>query len=64
MYDMYGYDEIPPVMNVPQLGEFLKIGRNQAYELAKSNQIESFKVGKQIRISRHEVLKFIGADGR
>lgn len=63
MYDMYGYDEIPPVMNVPQLGEFLKIGRNQAYELARSDRINSIMIGKQIRIPRHEVLKLLGARG-
>lgn len=62
MSEMYRYDEIPPVMNVPQLGEFLKIGRNQAYDLARSDRINSIKIGKQIRIPRHEVLKLIGAD--
>jgi len=59
---MYNYPEIPPVLNISQLGEVLKIGRNQAYELAKSNAIHSLKIGKQIRIPRHEVLRLLGVE--
>lgn len=59
---MYDYSELPPVMNVPQLGQILKIGRNQAYDLARSDRINSVRIGKQIRIPKHELLKFLGVE--
>ncbi len=60
---MYDYNELPPVLNVPQLGQVLKIGRNQAYDLVRSDRISTIKIGKQIRIPKHEVLKFLGVEG-
>lgn len=59
---MSEYPELPPVLNVPELGEFLKIGRNQAYALAKSDRINSIKIGKQIRVPREAVLRFLAGE--
>ncbi|EJQ42366.1 hypothetical protein IEE_03931 [Bacillus cereus BAG5X1-1] len=41
MFD--AYDDVVPIED---LMEMLDIGRNKAYELLKSRQIKSFKVGK------------------
>ncbi len=57
----YTYDEIPPIMTVPEVGEFLGIGRSNAYALARSGQIEVIRIGKQFKVPRHALLKFIGA---
>lgn len=54
------YPELPPVLTVLQLGEFLGIGRNQAYTLTRSGQIDSLRIGNHIRIPRHAVLRYIG----
>ena len=48
-------------MTVPELAAFLGVGRGQAYALARSNQLDVIRVGKQIRIPRHAVLRFLGA---
>lgn len=60
MQKCYSYNELPPIMTVLQLGEFLGIGRNQAYALARSGQIDVLRIGCQIRIPRHAVLRYLG----
>lgn len=37
----------------------LDIGRNTAYELVRSGQIRSIKVGRQLRIPRNAVIEFL-----
>lgn len=56
-----GYD-LPPILSVPELGEFLGIGRNSAYDLVRSNQIQVLHIGRRIRVPRHAVLEYLGVD--
>lgn len=58
---MYSYAEISPILTVPEVATFLGIGRSRAYELVRSGQIEAVKIGRQFKIPRHALLKFIGA---
>ena len=37
----------------------LGIGRNTAYELVRSGRLRSIRVGRQIRIPKAEVLRFL-----
>lgn len=60
--DHYSADEIPAVMDVPELGRLLNIGRNNAYNLVRSGKIRPLPIGRKIRIARHEVLRFLGED--
>ena len=55
------YKEIPAILTVPQLAEFLNIGKNAAYDLARSDQIEVLRIGRKIRVPRHAVLRYLGA---
>lgn len=57
---MYSFEEVPAVMTVPQFCKFLAIGRNQGYELVRSNQLSAIRIGRQIRIPRHSVLRYLG----
>ena len=57
----YTHSEIPAILTVPQLAEFLNIGRNAAYDLVNSNQIKVIRIGKNIRIPRHAVLAYLEA---
>ena len=59
--NVYSPDEVPVIMTVPELAAFLGIGRTQAYALARSNQLDTIRIGKNIRIPRHAVLRFLGA---
>ena len=48
-------EELPLVLNIEVLMVVLNIGRNSAYELVRSGQIRSFRIGTQIRIPRPAV---------
>lgn len=58
---LYSEQELPAIMDVPQLGTFLGIGRNTAYALVRSNQVKALRIGRKIRIPRHAVLNYLGA---
>lgn len=58
--NIYNFSELPPVLTVPELAEFLGVGRAAAYALARSNQLDTLHIGHQIRIPRHAVLKYLG----
>ena len=58
--NLYSKAEIPAIMSVPELGTFLGIGRNSAYNLARSGQIQVLRIGNQIKIPRHAVLQYLG----
>ena len=52
-------DELPLSLRVEDLMPILDIGRNTAYELVRSGQIRSVKVGRQIRVPRDAVVDFL-----
>ncbi|PJN67774.1 helix-turn-helix domain-containing protein [Bacillus mycoides] len=56
MFD--AYDDVVPIED---LMEILDIGRNKAYELLKSGQIKSFKVGKSYRIPKMCIQNYVFA---
>ena len=53
------YNEFPPVMTVAHLEKFLHIGRSTAYKLVRSGKLKTFRVEKQIRISRDALIEYI-----
>ena len=53
-------NELPLVLRVEDLMPILGIGRNTAYELIRSGQIRSIKVGRQIRVPKDAVTEFLG----
>jgi len=53
---------LPSVLTVAQAAEFLQTGTNTVYELVWSKQLDSFKIGSTIRITRKSVAKFCGLD--
>ncbi len=53
-------DEIPLILTVEDLMPILGIGRGAAYELARSERIKTIRVGRKIRIAKHELLAFMG----
>ena len=47
--------DLPMTLRVEELMPILGIGRNTAYELIRSGQIRSIRIGRQIRIPRDKV---------
>ena len=52
-------EELPLVLRVEDLMSVLNIGRNTAYELVRSGQIESVRVGRQLRITKQALVAFM-----
>lgn len=53
------FDDYSDVVTVSELCKMLKIGKNTAYDLIHSGQIESIKVKRQIRIVKGSVIAFV-----
>ena len=49
------FDDLPLVLRVEDLMPVLDIGRNTAYELIRSGQIRSIRVGRKLRIPKQAV---------
>ncbi|MBQ8359190.1 MAG: helix-turn-helix domain-containing protein [Oscillospiraceae bacterium] len=58
-YNYVSYSDIPLIMTVEDLMPILLIGRNTAYELVRSGEIKSIRVGRQIRITRDALIEFL-----
>ena len=53
------YDELPLTLRVEDLMPILGIGRNTAYELVRSKQISSVKIGRQLRIPKQALIDYL-----
>ena len=56
------YDELPLTLRVEDLMPILGIGRNTAYELVRSKQIYSVKIGRQLRIPKQALIDYLSDD--
>lgn len=53
------YEDLPTILTVEDLMSFLGIGKNSAYNLVRSGEIKSIRIGRQIRITRESVIAFV-----
>ena len=53
------FEDLPLTLRVEDLMPILGIGRNTAYELVRSRQIRSIRIGRQIRIPKDAVLEYL-----
>lgn len=53
------FNDLPLTLRVEDLMSILNIGRNTAYELVRSGQIKSVRIGKQIRIPKENIRLFL-----
>ena len=52
-------EELPLLLRITDLMCVLNVGRNTAYNLVNSGQVQSIRVGTQIRIPKEAVLAFM-----
>lgn len=52
-------NNIKDILTLKELQELLHIGKNTALRLVQSGGIEAFRVGKQWRVSKESVAKYI-----
>lgn len=55
----HSFDELPLTLRVEDLMPILGIGRNTAYELVRSKQIYSIKIGRQLRIPKQALIDYL-----
>ena len=49
------------VLDVADVTELLRIGRNTVYDLVGRNEIPHRRLGKQIRFSRTAIMRWLGS---
>ena len=55
----HSFDELPLTLRVEDLMPILGVGRNTAYELVRSKQIYSVKIGRQLRIPKQALIDYL-----
>lgn len=55
----HSFEELPLTLRVEDLMPILDIGRNTAYELVRSKQIYSVKIGRQLRIPKQALIDYL-----
>lgn len=53
------FKDYPDIVNVEQMTEMLKIGRNTAYKLLDNNEIKSIRIGRTHRIPKMNVIAYL-----
>ena len=59
--DYRSFDELPLTLRVEDLMPILDIGRNTAYELVRSGQIRSVRIGRQLRVPKQALIDYLSA---
>jgi len=52
-------DNCPALLTVPEMAQVLRIGRNTAYRLVDEGVIPSTKVGRNIRVYREDLIRYL-----
>ena len=52
-------DDLPDVLTVTQLAKVLRISKNTAYKLVREGRIRIKRLGRVIRISKHDLMIFV-----
>ena len=53
------FNDYPDVVTVQDLCKMLNIGRNTAYSLVKSGEIETLRIKNQIRILKKDIIDYL-----
>lgn len=59
MIDTVRFEELPLVLHVKDLPKILSVSHNTAYNLVRSGQIHSVRVGRNYLIPRDAVLDYL-----
>ena len=54
MFNMY-----PDVLTVKEVREILRIGINNVYQMLKSGELKSIKIGRIYKIKKENVIEYI-----
>lgn len=54
-----GMDSLPEIVTVKQLAEFLQVSEITIKRALKSNELKGFKIGRDWRIEKENIIKWI-----
>ncbi|HCS10992.1 MAG TPA: DNA-binding protein [Clostridiales bacterium] len=54
-----GLDNLPDIITVKELAEFLKISVSTIRRAISSGELKSFKAGKNVRIEKESVMEWL-----
>jgi excisionase family DNA binding protein len=60
--DRRTFGSLPGVLSVEEMAEFLAVSINTAYALLRQKKVASVRVGRQYRLPRKSLAKFLGID--
>lgn len=52
-------NNIKDILTLKELQELLHIGKNTALRMVQNGEIEAFRVGKQWRIVREDIIRYL-----
>ncbi len=53
------FDNLPLALTVLEAGQVLRVGRSVTYELIRSGQLRSVRIGRSIRIPRDALVEYL-----
>ena len=53
------FDSMPLILEVSDISDTLKIGRNKAYELVNTGEIKAVKIGNHYKVLRDSFIDFL-----
>lgn len=56
--------EIPRLLTIPEVADYLKIKKERAYELARLGILPVCRLGRQIRVDATRLAEWIAAGGQ
>lgn len=56
--DILGLENLPDIVTVKQLADFMQISDQTVIRAIKSKELQAFKIGREWRIEKEEVLKW------
>ena len=54
-----GLEGLPTVLTIPETAKILRIGRNSAYEAARTGEIPTVKIGKRLLVPRKALERIL-----
>lgn len=54
-----GLDNLPNITTTKELAEFLKISESTIHRAVKDGELQSLKIGRNVRYEKAEVLKWL-----
>lgn len=59
MAEYYSEKDLPVMLTVQEVAGFLRVSKNTAYNFVNTGVIPSVKIGRQVRVYREDIIRYI-----